>query len=419
MKKEVVNFLDILSPQANLFIFNQTRHKTLIGAFFGFFSIIAITACAFYFTVQTFQRKDATIIYNQNSLITYPLNISNIPLMTLLMDGSGNKMKNQNSTYTIKYTYLQYFTSYDATGKAVSNFTIDYLDTEPCNLDTSFGEYRKYFEGFNNMQESQCLPLNKYNLSLYGQKGNTNKGYSNIQIYVNTCVNDTYTKCLDPASIETALSNVKLSVQTIGYEINHQNYSNPFIETVMKFELGMSSTIFKRYSIFQKNIIYETDYGFLFEDKVTGIRFASDDYIDISVDLRKSSGSLPQFLPVRTVFGQGVFYLSSKTDFYFRSYTKLQDLMANIGGIVKGILLISQFITSSLTSKLNYKKLYETIFSNNNFIKKQQHLSQQDQLKNQNSKSINNVEEKTLNHSINNFLNQSAISNPQIWYHFK
>jgi hypothetical protein len=116
----------------------------------------------------------------------------------------------------------------------------------------------------------------------------------------------------------------------------------------------MSSTIFQRIYFNLKNVYYETADGFVFDTSNT-VQFTQQDYIRLYADNRPS-GLYPE------TFGSIFIQASDKVDVYNRSYVKLQTLLANIGGVVNGIITLASILVYILTTRLNSVNLIENLF---------------------------------------------------------
>jgi hypothetical protein len=80
-----------------------------------------------------------------------------------------------------------------------------------------------------------------------------------------------------------------------------------------------------------------------------------EDISDINtfqLDNIDSSISIGSGFTIKEAFGLITIVLSKNADQHIRSYTKFQSLVANIGGIINFIYMISKFIVNYLTSKL-------------------------------------------------------------------
>ena len=118
----------------------------------------------------------------------------------------------------------------------------------------------------------------------------------------------------------------------------------------------MSTSIFKNYFLNLKEINYKTDYGFIFEDFETKKFFSYDSSF---LDVTMANTGIP-------TAGQNLGYIWIKSanivSNYSRAYIKGQAVMANIGGIIKAIMLMAKIVSDFLTNRMSYVDLSNTIF---------------------------------------------------------
>ena len=105
-----------------------------------------------------------------------------------------------------------------------------------------------------------------------------------------------------------------------------------------------------------KSIIYNTDFGIIFEDKDTVSFFQLMQYrIDFNVRTAKELNS--GFTPFLAISIQN----DKITTLYSRSYMKIQDLLANLGGLTKAIFIIAELLMYLFGSKIPMLKIINAI----------------------------------------------------------
>jgi hypothetical protein len=68
--------------------------------------------------------------------------------------------------------------------------------------------------------------------------------------------------------IDEYLKNIQVSLAMQINYLDHENSTNPFVQDFKMIVLQMSNSIFKRYFITLKKVIYLTDIVFVFEEKI-------------------------------------------------------------------------------------------------------------------------------------------------------
>lgn len=93
-----------------------------------------------------------------------------------------------------------------------------------------------------------------------------------------------------------------------------------------------------------RNNEFKTDDGFVFQDIRTNY-FDTLESITESVDLSNNAGAIESFFTMSIS-------ISDVKSTYSRSYLKLQNMLADIGGVLKGVLMIAYFIEHCLINPL-------------------------------------------------------------------
>jgi hypothetical protein len=177
-----------------------------------------------------------------------------------------------------------------------------------------------------------------------------------LAFFLNKCNTKIGQKCLNDSYVENTLANTVLSIVYTSHSINHYNVTKP---NEVKFEttrFQMSSTLIKKHNLNLRQVIYETDYGILFEDRQKESFYT---YFSQTVDVSLKPEGLPTIGPN---IGCVAMKNADSISFYNRNYIKIQAVMANIGGIIKAVMIICKIITNLLTRKMIYLDIANRIF---------------------------------------------------------
>jgi len=77
------------------------------------------------------------------------------------------------------------------------------------------------------------------------------------------------------------LSEVYLKVYYYDYNINSNNITTPGSLQIQQQSIPMSNTIYQKFFLEFENIVYSTDYGYVFQDIVTETYFTFNEYYGI------------------------------------------------------------------------------------------------------------------------------------------
>jgi hypothetical protein len=228
------------------------------------------------------------------------------------------------------------------------------IKLEKCEIDKHFPGDQESWKTFN-LKSMLCIPPNKYNLTLQGKNREILTGWSTLNVYVNKC-DPQAQKCLNSTYTEKVLSNFVFMTAFLSSSIDHYNTTSPNSFKIDSMAFKMSNMINKGYQLSIKQTKYKTDNGFVFED-MESLDFFTSDRITMDISLT-GVGELTKGQNM----GKLVFENSASISNYSRSYIKGQAVMANIGGIVKAIMIITKIISEFLTRRLSYVNLSNSIF---------------------------------------------------------
>jgi hypothetical protein len=229
-----------------------------------------------------------------------------------------------------------------------NNTDIGYVDIPLTNC----SEYRYIYEnkGFgnlfdgNSLGDAKCIDFSKSNV-LMGGAFATNS-FHNILFQFNRCVNGTDAICKPLEVIDEALKGGYFQLTYIDKYIDLNNYSNPIVEYVSQYFIITDPKSYKFIDTFFQMIQITSYSGIVFDDP------------EITTDL-KFDRFREQFETSNTDERIVHIYINSSqnTIYYTRSYMKIQDLAAMIGGLLK----IMLFVGSILTDYFTRMRMNETI----------------------------------------------------------
>lgn len=181
--------------------------------------------------------------------------------------------------------------------------------------------------------------------------------------------------------------------------VDSANYSNPIQYYISAMAVQTSDEISKKVTFnFLKNM-YSSDNGYLLEDII------KEEYVSLENMLTDVNSSKIQKDTINMLF----FFLSSPNirTLIKRNYLKIQDLIAKVGGLVKGLVLIVTIITFTYT-QFSYTNYIYYIVQKNESNENNEKKEKLDNMKEDKS-------EEKLNDSTkkNNFINKLKNSQPE------
>lgn len=378
----------------------EKKSKSYFGGVISILMGLLMVAGSTVFFMDFVNRKNYTLISNEiDDPDVVIKDFKRIPLM-LRLSGDGQK-RIQNDFYRVT---LQ-LTTFNVSVSASSMYEDVIMET--CNLETHF-KGSKYYEMFKEIKEFDsyvCPSWVDHEFDLYGVFGSTMYTLLKIQFY--PCSES----LCNQQEVDKALATSYLDFITLTNSLNHNDHV-PNKERLIKNRIAVSSTIFKRIRFYFDSISYLTDTGYIFsniEDR--RINIFSVTY-DVEMDLRDVKGK--EFLRV-------LVHNTPATTTYIKSYMKAQTMLANIGGIIKGLAILGKIICYSISKNLMDQELLNCVYDKStsftvNELTKETTLDFHQHNKNKNKVKINENSESLNNMFQNNTksINNKAIIKPKL-----
>jgi hypothetical protein len=161
--------------------------------------------------------------------------------------------------------------------------------------------------------------------------------------------------CKSQEEIDSKLSNGFFTLHFVDMLFDPTDFETPYKYIFRKeYYTSISTKFFKTYSFYFKNVDYVTDAGFLLEDKSTQ-PFYQFDYNSEMIDLA----------PNPTLLFRGFIRTSPIRDIYERKYSKIPDVVAQMGGLIKGITFIVTILISFPLKTGYHEYVINSVFNNN------------------------------------------------------
>jgi hypothetical protein len=346
-------YFDIFAIEPKLTWEGRKVYATKTGSFFGFIACLFMVVATIYFSRDFLSNSNPQITYNTSYNYTQKLNFQNIPFMLMLQTPLYTPLKNEKRLYTVGGYMIKQLRINET---YIDNFTEE-IFFEYCNISKHFGNYTALFQNIPYLENHFC-PIPGQNMTVFGSSVKSDSDFALMGLFVNRCQNSTKKKdCLPAEQVNSGLQNVFPHFVTLSYFIDHTNYTSPGQVYTYIGVSSMSTNLFKRGDITLKNTDYVSDNGWLFENKILQPYYTIGDAI-YSVDI-KPEGLYPGS------FGALNFKFGNFKDSYNRNYIKLQFVIANIGGIMKSILFISQIFSNYFAEFLYNLELVNSVLNYN------------------------------------------------------
>ena len=349
--KHILLLFDFLGKEQRFTIANKSTFPTYIGVLCSF---IVVGICSFftvYFTLEVFKKDKPnllTTVYNDAN--PQRTNLTKLTYMFAfsLQDINYKPFINE-SLYTIEAYQTELFRKGDGETEEVETN----IPVKPCS-DISISILPEYYSllELNNLY---CLDLTDKDLYIQGDYGNAIWSYLSIQF--KKCENKTEeNKCVSEEEIVKQLSSGFVGAFSSDLTIIANDYKNPSNIYGKNIFTSYSVNQYLSFWIYYKKIKLSTDYGWLFHTYEYADYFA---YETTKENYEQRDGN---------IFIDMILRLSQTKEVYERSYYKLHEVAADVGGIMKVCLVVGEILVYFFREAL-YKDYILSFFYGDDVIK--------------------------------------------------
>lgn len=345
-KKWSIECFDYLGKKPALFVNNHRRYETIIGSLITITISFGLLAVILYFFVEFFSGIGMTMIYSKgtvNELLSYNWN----QRIFMLQYSFSNGTKIDPRISSIQVVHFNY---------QKNNVNRTFIPIERCAFDRHFSKkeneelLKKY--SINNFY---CLSP-KYNQLLSEDTLTLTSNYLNI--FAHSCMNTTENNnhCFPSETIGSIMrsSAIYLSFVYEDTHIDHFNTTNPFQKNIYNINKLISWSMNYDYTLYWKKVSYKSDKGFFFSQWKTFEDYQYDIYSEeVLFDSNPERYLIPNsFAQIKiAIFPKGI-------ENYQRNFPKIQEIIANVSGIMTVVIHLSQLLVNMLTSGIYYTQLF-------------------------------------------------------------
>jgi hypothetical protein len=345
--------LDQLGSTPDLLFSGKKRFNTLVGTLMTIVCYLASLGVAFYIIQDWIFHSKPTVCINFGSELKESVDISSYPFAFVIMSDMLQPLPDSDRIYSVEPIYR------DATSKETYSYPL-----QKCDPDKHFGKYKSLFSNISYLANHYCIPANQSKADLRGSYGSANELQINIDF--TKCINGTnndaigtyrtnVSNCQSAGELEKSLNEVYIQVLFIDTEINNDN-DEPRTSVLKKMVLPASSSLFKRYFLYHKLAEHTTDKALVGKD-LHSIHFHQYDFKDISLDFSQN---------FKKKFAQVTITLSENKIYFYRTYVKIQQIIASVGGMFNLFYNISLMTVQFFSTKLFYNDLINKYFNFDN-----------------------------------------------------
>jgi hypothetical protein len=332
-----IKYFDFLSINPNIYIDNNAQNRTFLGSIFSVLIMIASSCIFVLFALPVYERTGPTVLFSSfyEKFFSLKMNPETFPLAFTIYQNNGQVFAQADRIFKFRYlmTYNNFTISDSGT---ILKVTQEVYEAVKCR-EEFFGS-NFYLFNSTRWRDNYCIDYsNMKNLSLINPAAN-GYNFSTLQLVMTTCINSTANNnnCLPQSIINTSLASYLFHIDSLDYYIDHNNYNSPLVPVLLTTNLQSTLSMYKYFYLQYKKVIYSNDDGFILDNSQNKTYFTLRDSSELN-DLNFNK-------PFPGQISQATFRMNSRglNDYYERSYTKIQNVFANIGGFFKAMTLFSQ-----------------------------------------------------------------------------
>jgi hypothetical protein len=339
-------YLDVFGFNFVFLTKNQEKYRTTAGAFLTIFYAMIVAILFIQFGVDLYERKNPKVSTNIEVVpyAPYPISNANFTFAYRVEDLNGNIFLDEKVVYP-KY----YKIAYKMIDGAWSLLFLESPENRRCHDFPDYKQKEAYY-GIS-LASWYCVDFNNFTWG-----GNWDGNFVNyFQVSILQCINSTENNnhCATQKNISESFINDRVSGNLFYSQLYlsaipaMDNYEQPLKTNLVNTYSLLNMQLSKRRVQTFKNTVLKQDIGWFWKD----IRFEEVLEIDTSE---------PDFT-FKDQWTQGILfstlnYLGSKKQLYSRSYTKIQEVIANLGGFAKFAYTCIAIVFMNI--KITYKNLF-------------------------------------------------------------
>ena len=204
-------------------------------------------------------------------------------------------------------------------------------------------------------EDYYCVP-NNVTLALMGKYGAPINNHMHLRIAI--CKNKTENNngCYPESVIRQKMASFFVSFIYKDSYIDAKDFLKPVKYYVTSNTLKSSSYNFRQDAYIYKNLTFESDSGYILPDVQT------NNHVQLDSISSTTTGDMNTEVFTNVIIG-----LTNIKTTYHRSYVKVQDVSAQVGGIIKFFLIITDYLLSFYAYVPYLEAVYGSMFNKQNF----------------------------------------------------
>lgn len=330
--------LDFLGHEFTFESEDSNRHKTIQGALFSSITFIAAFIMAIFIGQEIYQRKNPSVASSQEYLDYSEVYLKDFPVMYNFYDAYAQEIPNIHRYLDFK-VYIFTINNNTSLITGLYNYTLVDCNDKLEDFSEDNKNYVKYLLTTTN-NNYLCIDFDD-SMKFQNAFGTNNSTY--VQVIMSICKEGSRESC-DLSDNFIYKYSVNLAITFVDSYVDSNQYSKPVVKYINRIIQPLSYGLHKLSNFKVKNNEFNSDNGWLLES-VNVIKYKEFD--QLSVDMYLMNGDI-KYMNVQNFESPT---LRLKTN---RSYIKVQDLFARVGGIANALFI---FISVATSDYLRFKYL--------------------------------------------------------------
>lgn len=326
----------------------STTFKSLLGGFLSILLIVSSLILTLMFGNEVYERKAPVVFSLEEKIEESRLYLKDMPMLFSFNLQTGAPLKDPDKYFAFKVKRFSFSATLDITYE--ESLTLKLCDYKDFDMHQSF--IKKFTD--NVFTQFFCLTHNQDSY-VFNSFANPFSAFYKIEFY--KC-DQSVTNC--PPDLESIMQEVYILTTFMNTYVDSSNFTDPIQYYEYTYAQQLSDSFMKRLYLSFTYDVYDSDNGWLLTDvKEYGFVSLSQSHLDIN--------------PIDGIDYKNMMYVVSFDSpnirrVIKRSYLKLQELIAKVGGLVKGLTIALQLMFSHY---LRYNYIYFVVNSaNSNASKK-------------------------------------------------
>jgi hypothetical protein len=347
-----VELIDFLGKKPTLLVAGNSSNKTRFGGMLSILVFFLLILGSAYFLNILFSRQNYTVVDSEEFNSTQFMDFSDFQVSMAVGDSFGMPLEDEDRVYGVMgmwYTYVPKFNM--TTGKITMETLYHPIYMEKCNLEKHFPNSTDLWKEEQNIDKSYCM--------IPGQMANISKNvgspnYKQMNFWFYKCQNNSLIgkiDCLPQDQIDQKFDNNFLALRFKNYYFDHTNVVSPAQPYIHMEAISISSFLFKQMLIQMKNVDYFSDEAYL------SVNPTLTTYNIFKSQKETADKRIENRVPgAFTLIAFNMGFLKQSIN---RKYYKVQNMLADLGGLLKALITIAFNINLYFSDKTFYNKIID------------------------------------------------------------